>query len=295
MSTRGWYEYYIIDPVKQRMSLAMQFYKWGDATPDNALSEWQFLQDKVTQAQGQLPVIWLDDLLREQLHELYENLPEHFSVGAFLFLLQRASEELSPLVQERYSWRYSALPQQQHPDYRLGFAIGKAIVLNGFPWKKHPDRHLDMVLTFIAAGHFVRPWKHYGLRMSILQWLQYLTQPTLEIDMGSIAGDFTSPRFDTSFTYRFFVWLRPEALFEIDRLAVELCDRYGDDLLAQLRERNDQEYDPRWADDLDRSIETLNVDRYSLAEARQTFELAPDPFWELRSYERPELVRRDTQ
>ena len=42
-----------------------------------------------------MPVIWLDDLLREQLGDTYPNLPGHFSLGAFLFLIQRANEERS--------------------------------------------------------------------------------------------------------------------------------------------------------------------------------------------------------
>ena len=29
MSTRGWYEFYVLDLDNSEMSLAMQFYKWG--------------------------------------------------------------------------------------------------------------------------------------------------------------------------------------------------------------------------------------------------------------------------
>lgn len=292
MSTRGWYEYYVIDPTSECMSLAMQFYKWGDATPENTLSEWQFLQGQIEQAQGRLPIIWLDDLLREQLHELYGGLPRHFSVGAFLFLLQRAAEELSPYRQSRY-WD---LPKEQRPDYRLGFAIGEAMALNGVPVRAHPDPHLDRVLSFIAAGHLVRQWKDYGLKWSVLRWLQYLTQVTLETDMGSIAGDFNPPVFDISFIYRFFIWSRPNELFGIDRLAVDLCDSRGDDLLSRLRQGNDrneeeeEEYDRRWADSLSRHIETLGVDTYSLTEARKGFAPIPDQFWGSRCYERPEPI-----
>lgn len=292
MSTRGWYEYYVIDPASESISLAMQFYKWGDATPENALSEWQFLQGQIEQAQGRLPIVWLDDLLREQLHDLYGSLPKHFPISAFLFLLQRAAEELSPYRRSRY-WD---LPGEQRPDYRLGLAIGEAMALNGFPVRAHPDPYLERVLIFIAAGHFVRQWKDYGLKWSVLRWLQYLTQVTLETDMGSIAGDFNlPPRFDISFIYRFFIWSRPNELFGIDRLAVELCDNDGDDLLSGLRQGNDrnveaQEADRHWADSLSRRIETSGIDTYSLISARQEFTSAPDQFWGSRCYERPELI-----
>jgi hypothetical protein len=34
-----------LDPATARRSLAMQFYKWGDATPEHALDEWALLPD----------------------------------------------------------------------------------------------------------------------------------------------------------------------------------------------------------------------------------------------------------
>jgi hypothetical protein len=71
MSTRAWYEYYVVDTVHNALSLAFQFYKWGDGGPENALAELAFLNEKIQSHQGQLPVVWLDDLLREQLRDLY--------------------------------------------------------------------------------------------------------------------------------------------------------------------------------------------------------------------------------
>jgi hypothetical protein len=119
------------------------------------------LSDQIDNAGGLLPVVWLDDLLRQELGELYARLPAHFSVAAFLFLIQRAEEEQSPFR----NWEFRDLPKDERPDYRLGFAIGKAMVLAGFqPWN-HPDRLLDRVLGFIGAGHFVRPWRDYGLTL----------------------------------------------------------------------------------------------------------------------------------
>jgi hypothetical protein len=101
MSTRGWYEYHVMDPATNRRTLAMQFYKWGDAIPEHALDEWRMLSDQIDNAGGLLPVVWLDDLLRQELGELYARLPAHFSVAAFLFLIQRAEEEQSPFTPSR--------------------------------------------------------------------------------------------------------------------------------------------------------------------------------------------------
>jgi hypothetical protein len=229
MSTRAWYEYYVIDQERQRMSLAMQFYKWGDGTPENALEEWQFFRDQLNRADGRLPIVWVEDLLREQLGLLYGSLPENFSTGAFLFLLQRAAEERSPF----HHWGYRDLPKEQRPNYRLGFAIGKAMALAGFQPRSHPNPYLDTLLAFVGAGHFVRRWRDYGAKLSVLDWLQYLTQVTFEQDMGSIAGSFVSSS-DVSFRYRLFIWNEPGRLFGIDRLSVELCDRAGNALLPQL-------------------------------------------------------------
>lgn len=65
MSTRAWYDYYIIDTGSGTMTLAMRFYKWGDGTPENALAEYRLFKDRLQQRGGQLPVEWLDRLLRD--------------------------------------------------------------------------------------------------------------------------------------------------------------------------------------------------------------------------------------
>ena len=131
----------------------------------------------IKDSDGRLPVIWLDDLLRGQLGSLYSHLPDHFSTAAFLFLIQRAYEESSTL--KLYSHQHRGIPKEARADYRLGFAVGHAIGLNGFKPDDHPDPILDRVLFFVATGHFVRPWENYGLTWSVLQWLQYITQITL--------------------------------------------------------------------------------------------------------------------
>jgi len=290
MSTRGWYEYHVMDPATNRRTLAMQFYKWGDAIPKHALDEWRMLSDQIDNAGGLLPVVWLDDLLRQELGELYARLPTHFSVAAFLFLIQRAEEEQSPLR----NWEFRDLPKEERPDYRLGFAIGKAMALAGFQPCKHPDRLLGRVLAFIGAGHFVRPWRDYGLTWSVLQWLQYLTQVSLKHEMGSIAGDLTAPIRDVSYRYRFFIWIDPKTPFKITRLAVELCDPDGGDLFVDLEDHPDKsatqaEYDRERANRLMDLMTKGNVDRFSLKEADETFNYAEDSFWGPRCHERPPL------
>jgi len=291
MSTRAWYEYYVVDTVHNALSLAFQFYKWGDGGPENALAELAFLNEKIQSHQGQLPVVWLDDLLREQLRDLYFSLPDHFSIAAFLFLLQRANEE----GRRWPAARASKIPMEARPDYRLGFATGYAIALNGFQPRGHPDPHLDRVRSFVAAGHFVRPWKHYGLRLSVLQWLQYLTQPTFAQDMGSISGDFIAPRHDIHFIHRFFIWTKAGAPYLIDRMAIELCNEDGTDLLSPRPADprtpwDDSAYQLELAEKLIRKIASLGVERYSLDAALADLSMTPDRFWRLSSYERPPII-----
>ena len=292
MSTRGWYEYYVMDGETGKRSLSMQFYKWGDATPEEALYEWKLLQGQIDRAGGLLPVSWLDDLLRDQLGEIYSGLPPHFSVAAFLFLIQRADEERSPFRQPDYL----RLPKEQRPDYRLGFAVGKAMALNNFQPRKHPDPLLGSVLFFIATGHFVRPWKDFALNWSVLHWLQYLTQITLETDMGSIAGHLRKPAW-VSYVHRFFIWVDPREPFRINRLAVQFCESNGADLLTELDGRqfkpgDTAAYDCEEVDKLRQQIEDFGVDIYALDESEADFTVSEDCFWELACLERPIRVDR---
>ena len=292
MSTRAWYEYYVVDAAHNDITLTFQFYKWGDGGPENALTELAFLNEKVQGHKGQLPIGWLDRLLREQLGDLYSALPDHFSLAAFLFLLQRANEEI-------HRWtpsQYAKMPKEQRPDYRLGFAVGHGIAVNAFQPRGHIDPHLDRVLTFVATGHFVRPWKHYGLRLSVLEWLQYLTQATFENDMGSISGDFTAPWFDISFVHRFFIWTKPDASgLMIDRIAIQLCDRDGTDLLSPMPtvpgpKGDDVAYKLELADELKQEIGKLGAETWTLSNALESFPMRPDHFWKLRDYEHPAII-----
>lgn len=290
MSTRGWYEYHVLNPGTRQRSLAMQFYKWGDATPENALLEWKMLHEQIESSEGLLPVVWLDDMLREQLGELYDRLPEQFSVAAFLFLIQRANEERSPFK----GWDYQKLEKLDRPDYRLGFALGKAMGKNGFRPLEHSDPLLNDVLAFIAAGHFVRPWKEYALTWPVLRWLQYLTQVTLAHDMGSIAGGLVAP-LDISYLHRFFIWVDPAEAFRIKRLAVELCGRDGSNLLATMENaRRDDRLDVvselELAAELRCQIAELGVDLCTMDDLAAEYSQAPDYFWGPSCHERPPLT-----
>lgn len=294
MSTCGWYEYHVLDSVTRRHSLAMQFYKWGDATPEQAFDEWRLLQDQIDEADGLLPVVWLDNLLREQLGVLYDRLPPFFTQAAFLFLIQRAEEECRPYR----NWEYRDLPKEERPDYRLGFAVGKAMVLNRFQPQSHPNARLNRVLAFIAAGHFVRPWREYGLTWSVLQWLQYLTQVTQRTEMGSLAGEWRRAPWDINYLYRFFIWIDSAQTFKITRLSLELCDRSGNDLFASLAGRAGKnaeqvEYDRQEAARWLECLKTDGVDMFSLEQVKTAFETVPDRFWGTQGYERPPVPRAE--
>lgn len=211
-------------------------------------------------------------------------------MAAFLFLIQRAEEEQSPFRNREFR----DLPEEERPDYRLGFAIGEAMALAGFRPLRHPDRLLNRVLAFIGAGHFVRPWRDYGLTWSVLKWLQYLTQVTLRHQMGSIAGDLKAPVWDISYRYRFFSWIDSTTPFRITRLAVELCDRFSRDLFVEeedLPEKAaiDAGYAREQANRLMDLIADDHVDRFSLQEADETFQADADSFWGPGCHERPPL------
>ena len=275
MSTRGWYEYYVLDEQNVSRTLSLKFYKWGDAVPIEALAEWSYLQKKLQENAYRLPVELLDEMLREQLNALYESLPPHFSVAVFLFMLQRANEERLPLRH----YHFNELPTEQRPDYQLGLALGKAMALNGFKLSNYEDSALNDVVRYIAVGRFIRPWKYYGLTWPVLKWLQYLTQITATIEMGSIAGRLDMEWWNINYSYRIFIWINSSDAFKVDRLAIELCDSRGTNLF-------DLEEDQVGKEGLKKRIEQLNVDMYSLAQAEKDFTPTEDLFWGPECYER---------
>jgi len=278
MSTKSWYEYYVLDEQNNYRTLAMQFYKWGDAVPNYALEEWSFLQRKLQENADRLPVEWLDDLLREQLNDLYECLPPHFSLAAFLFMLQRAEEEKCPLRRKRYD----EFPFEQRPDYCLGLALGEAMALNGYELPRYEDSLLNSVAHFIAIGRFVRPWKYYGLTWPVLKWLHYLTQADAILEMGSYTGDLEVPRWDISYIYRFFIWIKPSDAFRVDRFAIELCDDRGMNLF-------DVEKDQGEIEGLKKMIKCLDVEMYYLAQAEREFAPTKDRFWGPQCFQKPRI------
>lgn len=290
MSTRAWYEYYVLNRDTRRLSLAMQFYKWGNGTPENALWEYRFFRRHLEANGDRLPIVWVDDLLKDQLGELYNGLPSHFAIGAFFFLLQRAREEGSDFR----SCRYLNLPKTERPDYRLGYDLGRAEILFQCPLKPHPDPDFERLREFVVIGHYLRPWLLYGARWSVLQWLQYLTQITLEIDMGSIAGE-TQRNWDIAHIYRFFYWTQSGNPLAINRIGIQLCDAYGDDLLPQLqsggedKNEENQAYAREQARQLQQTMRTMRRSAYTLRKALQHFSQEPDTFWQLP--ERPDLKR----
>lgn len=291
MSTRGWYEYYVIDSATGTLSLAMQFYKWGDATPQNTLCEYEFFQNQLAETSGRLPVNWLDELLREQLGDLYPGLPQDFATGAFLFLLQRAAELKH---QERFlRWQ----PPEEWPDYHLCFALEEALAREPFDIQPHPNPYLERVRRFIATARWLRPWREYGLRLNVLTWLQYLTQPTRTTDMGSLAGDFAFA-WDSSYRYRFFFWQagRHDPVC-IERMAIELCDRSGEGLLARWRtEHHSDAESAEWArheaDQLEQTLRKASITTASLAMLQQEYRLVADDFWQLRERPDPQTTRQ---
>lgn len=288
MSTRGWYEYYTINPDVKQFTLSMQFFKWGDATPGNALYEWLFFKDILEEAEGCLPVYLMDNMLKNQLKELYDGLPENFAVAAFLFMLQRASE--SSLWYETPYWKNKDIPIEETPDYRLGYEIGR-LMDRRTVLQKNTNKHIKTVAEFIDIGNKIRPWKKYGLTFSVMEWLQYLTQTTLHKNMGSIAGSYSSSC-DHTFLFRFFIWLSGEDRFKIDRIAIEPCNSYKNSLLSP--DFKGDEYEKEWFQDiyeeLLRKIDKHNIKTYSLAAAKEEFELTKDKFWEIKNYEYPELT-----
>ena len=279
MSTRGWYDYYVIAPHTGTLSLAMRFYKWGDATPENALDEYLLLRETLSAHDGRLPVEWLDRLLREQLGELHPALPPHFATGAFLFLLQRAAEWI-----ECDRWRRFD-PPEERADFPLCWALEEALATEPFEIPPHPDPLLERVRRFIATARYIRPWRNYGLRLTLLGWLQYLTQPTRSADMGSLAGDW-DPHWDIAYRYRLFFWIHPNDPFRIERISIELCDPTGSNLLTAADPEDADEWRREELDRLRETIRESDIAMAALETVEHEYAMPADRFWQFR--ERPD-------
>mgnify|MGYP001162883365 CR=1 FL=1 len=269
MSTRGWYEYYVLDDARKEMSLALQFYKWGDATPGNALCELADLRDMVRHLGGKVPVQLVHHLLADNLGELVVQLPPTFALGYYFFLLQRGEEEQSPF---RRVHQYS--DKKDNPAYRLGFAVGRASERKGFeaPRTNHPA--IDLAHFSIEVGMLVRRWSQYALETNVLSWLQYITQVTEEVDMGSILGGCGS---DAHYLYRFF--FQVPRLERADQLVtsihVEPLRRDGTPLSSGTAQ---DELEPGEDEQLRRDRARLR----SLTKLQERYELVPSVFWRRR-------------
>jgi len=285
MSTRGWYDYYIIAPHTGTLSLAMRFYKWGDATPENALDEYLQFRKTLRAHDERLPIEWLDRLLRDQLGELHPELPPQFATGAFLFLLQRAAEWI-----ERNRWRRFD-PLEKRADFHLCYALEEALAAEPFEIAPHPDPLLEQVRRFIATARCLRPWRNYGLRLDLLGWLQYLTQPTRGADMGSLAGDW-DPHWEISYQYRLFFWLHPDDPFRIERIAIELCDRAGSNLLTAADPQDDDEWRREQLDSLRETIRESDIAITGLETIQRDYAMPADRFWQFRERPDPQETRQ---
>ncbi|WP_058555606.1 hypothetical protein [Thiohalocapsa sp. ML1] len=287
MSTRGWYDFYVITPDQGILSLGMCFYKWGDGTPENALEEYLLFQGLLQQHGNRLPVEWLDRLLREQLGNLHARLPPHFATTAFLFLIQRAAEEA-----EHERWRGLGA-QYWQSDLHLRFALDEAMAAAPFAIPPHPDPLLERVRRFIATAHYLRPWPNYALRLDLLHWLQYITQPTCNPEMTSLAGDWEAP-WETDFRYRLFCWIDPEDPCRIDQLAIELCQRDGTDVLnpPDPSDHPHTEWEREQLERLHATIREHNIGITSLALLEHEYTAMPDRFFRFHEQPDPEATAR---
>ncbi|MCO5170383.1 MAG: hypothetical protein M9894_28945 [Planctomycetes bacterium] len=288
MSTRGWYEYYVVDEGRKELALAFQFYKWGDATPENAIGEVETLRALTRKLNGKVPVQHVHELLRDNLGPAFDHLPAEFPLGGYYFLLQRAAEEhrLYPFR----SWRGADLPREERPDYKLGFEVGEAAVARGFRIPRTGDPVIDSAHFSIAVGMLVRRWEACSTELNFLTWLQFITQITREVDMGCIAGHYERP-WDVSFLYRFM--FRVPSLTDVDqrvkRIDVELCTGGGAPLLPTSRRAKrradadaDVELDAPERAELRRLLASSRIARAALDELRTTHRLLTSPFWERR-------------
>ena len=198
------------------------------------------------------------EMLRHNLAEAYADLPPAFLLGAYYFFVQRAAEDIS-LRPFRARWDG---PQEECPEYQLGFAVGKAQALAGYEIPSRGDPVIDRAHFSIAVGRLVRPWGECSSSMPFLSWLQDVTQVTRAVDMGAIAGDYRQP-FDVSYVYRFFfhVPALDATLQTVDAIEVEMCDPGG----APLDEPE---------------LERKGRGVASLASVRRTHARVTVPFWE---------------
>jgi len=287
MSTRSWYEYYVVDESTRELSLAMQFYRWAHAEPDVAVAEVDHFTSLTARLNHEPPVELVRNMLQDNLGSAFSLLRASFPLGCYYFLLTRAREELSTFA----LWRNDAggLPEEERPDYRLGFAVGHAEGMRGCRIPSFDDPVIDRAHFSISVGMFVRRWLTCSARMSFLRWIQLITLTAEKPDMGSIAGDYRKPM-DISYVYRVFFHV-PAIVAEgqrVDRIRLELCDASGKGLLQHLaqeseRARGDEcEWLKEQYRDVPCAVEQLQEGPTALDSLLRTYTLVPSPFWDLR-------------
>lgn len=283
MSTRGWYEFYVLEEKTSQIFLPMKFYKWGDATPHNAIIELNTLKDIIGSCNNTVFVEPLEKMLKEQLVELFSELPKAFHLGCYLFFLQRACEEYRRWNRIYYSLR----SEEDREDYQFGFTLGQALIKENYKLEKHENDYVNWANMFVATGAVVRKWNSSCSRMGFLSWIQYLTQVKDEIDMGSIAGHKEAP-FDISFIYRFF-FVVPEFSRKqrITDIKIELCDQYGKNIIeawkSTIEDETVDEYGKKYTQeelqDLEQLIENNKIELLPLKRALESNKMHYSLMW----------------
>ncbi len=281
MSTRGWYEFYAVENAAKRFSLAMQFYKLGDATPHNAICELRSLASATTALGQRIPVQLVRELLDENLGAAAARLPASFPLGCYYFLLQRAEDEVyDPFA----DLRYTGMPAEERPDVKLDKALKEAQAKTGWNAPRHGHPVISRAYRSIAVGRLVRPWRECSASMPFLKWLQYITQDSKKTEAGSIAGDYVM-RGDARYVYRFF--FRVPAIEESDQrvesIDLQVYERWGralDDAPVD-GSGDDADGDDTSGGEMVRSeLARLGRQPASLEQLKRTHTFVASPFWE---------------
>lgn len=254
MSTRGWYEYYVINEKSKELSLALQFYKWGDAVPENAIDELQIFEGILKDLGKKLPIYLLDNMLKENLDDSYIHLPKYFSIACYFFFLQRAQEELSPI---KYMFRrLNKDSDDNDPLSELVRLVKYVSDRKKYKIEMGTNNVANLAHIFIASGAVLKRWPPFSLRWTFLRWIHYLTEVKDVIDMGSIACDYRITG-DESYIYRFFFYIPDQFLEQeqpIEKISLEICDRSGNELLTELQAQIESEKNEENKEDLKKEL-----------------------------------------
>lgn len=272
MSTRGCYEYYVVDEGRKEITLALQFYKWGDAVPEFAIEELLELR-RLRSALEVIPVQHMRALLKNNLGAAFPQLFPALPLAAYFFLLQRAAEDEHSFWFQR---RYRELPQEERPDHQVGLAVGKAKGASRHRLPASKDPVVRRAHSSISVGTFLRRWSDCSKGMNFLRWLHFITMLTEELHMGCIAGDYQAP-FDISFCYRVFFHVPELAMADqvVSRIEMELCSDRGRSILS----RGDDTLDKTERRELKEQIQRTGFEQASLAKLLVTHAWVPCLLW----------------